>query len=105
MQDQKEMMLDDWTLLPYDDLFHFTQIQPRPYERDDNVWVSVTVEMDLNLMTYERQLYTMFDLLSDFGGLQGIGVSIFAWFAGAWNFNNFDNMLVSNLFKIKRQGK
>ena len=47
----------------------------------------------------------MFDLLSDFGGLQGIGFTIFAWFAGTWNFNNFDNMLVSNLFKIKRHGK
>ena len=99
------MMLDDWTLLPYDDLFHLTQIQPRSYERDDNVWIAVTVEMDLNLMTYERQLYTMFDLLSDYGGLHGISFSIFAWFAGAMNFNNFDNMLVSNLFKIKQHSK
>ena len=40
-----------------------------PYELSDNVWVSVTVEMNLNRMEYSRSRYTAFDFLSDVGGL------------------------------------
>ena len=69
-------MLDDWTLEPYEDLFKISKKALLPYEKPDNVWLSVTVEVDLNLMTYERTLYTLFDLLSDVGGLSGILVTI-----------------------------
>ena len=43
-----------------------------PYEESDDTWIMVTVEMDPNLMMYERSVYTFFDLLSDIGGLNGI---------------------------------
>ena len=43
----------------------------------------------------------MFDLLSDVGGLFGILVTIFSVVITAWNYNSFDNMMVSNLFNIK----
>lgn len=29
-----------------------------PYEYVDNVWLSITVEMDFDVMTYEREVYT-----------------------------------------------
>ena len=46
-------------------------------------------------------MYTLFDTLSDVGGLSGILMTIFALFMTAWNFNQFDNMMAKYLFKIK----
>ena len=72
-----------------------------PYEIDDKVWVSVTIEMDLNRMDYSRSRYTAFDLLSDVGGLSVMFAQIFALFLSAWNFNVVENYMVSRLFRIK----
>ena len=74
-----------------------------PYERTDNVWVSVTVEMNLNRMEYSRSRYTFFDLLSDIGGLKGMFAEIFLAFVVAWNFNAIDNFMVSKLYKVKSE--
>ena len=74
-----------------------------PYEKPDNVWISVTIEMDLSLIAYERTLYTFFELLSDVGGLSGILVTIFTVVVSIWNFHSFENIMVSNLFKIKKR--
>ena len=81
------IQLDDWTGQNHEDLFHLTPLNLLPYEHDDNVWTSVTIEMDLNRVDYDRSRYTFFDLLSDVGGLSGMFVSIFSVFMGAWNFN------------------
>ena len=94
-------MLDDLTLHPYDDLFKMNKAELRSYERKDRTWTSVTLEMDLSLKTFERSVYTLFDLLSDIGGLSGILFSFFLLMNNAWNFNKFDNMLVSRLFKLR----
>ena len=74
-----------------------------PYERTDNVWVSVTVEMNLNRMEYSRSRYTFFDLLSDIGGLKGMFAEIFLAFVVAWNFNAIDNFMVTKLYKVKSE--
>ena len=66
-----------------------------PYEHSDNVWVSVTVEMCLDIIRYDRKLYTSFDALSDIGGLSGIIFSLFLVFLKLWNYNAFDNYMVS----------
>ena len=58
--------------------------------------------MDLNMMNYERQVLTIFDMLSDIGGLTGIIATVFGILNAAWNFNAFDNFMVSRLFKIKK---
>ena len=94
-------MLDDFTLYAHDDLFKLNKAEIMPYEKQDNNWMSITIEMDTGLMTYERTVYTLFDLLSDIGGLSGILFSIFLIIVGSWNHNKFDNMLVSRLFKIR----
>ena len=80
-------MLDDWTLGAYEDLFTLRKVETRPYEKSDTTWIAITVEMDLSLTNYERTLYTLFDLLSDIGGLSGILFSLFALFVRSWNFN------------------
>ena len=74
-----------------------------PYEKPDNVWISVTIEMDLSLIAYERTLYTFFELLSDVGGLSGILVTIFTVIVSIWNFNSFENIMVSSLFKVRKR--
>ena len=70
-----------------------------PYEWDDNIWVSIAIEMDLDLLEYTRSRYTAFDLLSDVGGISGMFASIFAVFMAAWNYNALDNLMVTRLFK------
>ena len=95
------MSLDDMTKHEYLDVFKLTRKELLPYEKRDNTWISVTVEMNLNLMTYERSLYTLFDLLSDVGGLSGILFTMFGAVITLWNFNSLNNLLVSDLFNFK----
>ena len=85
-----------------DGLFKFEQMGAWPYEKDDNVWVSVNIERDLNMNAFERTVYTSFDFLSDVGGLAGILISGLWVFVNAWNYNSFDNYMVTNLFKMKK---
>ena len=72
-----------------------------PYEKPDNTWISITIEMDLDKVMFSRWRYTAFDLLSDVGGLSGMFASIFAVFMAAWNFNALDNYMVARLFKVR----
>ena len=58
--------------------------------------------MDMNIMHYERKLYTLFDMLSDIGGLAGILSLFFGVISAAWNYQVLDNFMVSRLFKIRK---
>ena len=58
--------------------------------------------MDLSKLVYQRTVYTGFDLLSDIGGLGGMLMLIFAILVGIWQFQSFDNYMVSRLFKIRK---
>ena len=71
----------------YEDLFTLEKVETRPYEKSDPTWIAITIEMDLSMTNYERTLYTLFDLLSDVGGLSGILVTLFSLFVRSWNFN------------------
>ena len=51
------------------DLFKLTEQKVLPYEKRDETMVMVSIEMDLNRVDYSRSRYTIFDLLSDVGGL------------------------------------
>ena len=95
-------MLDTITLIEKQDLFRLERQDLLPYEKFDNTWISVTIEMDLNATQYERKVYTVFDMLSDVGGLSGICITVFGIVSSIWNFNAFDNYMVSRLFKIKK---
>ena len=41
----------------------------KSYEKDYDVQVDVTVEMDLNLIKTARDIYTSLDWVSDIGGI------------------------------------
>ena len=58
--------------------------------------------MSLTVNQVERNVYTMFDMLSDIGGLSGILVSTFAILASIWNYLAYDNYLVSRLFTVRK---
>ena len=55
--------------------------------------------MSLDQILIERTGYTVLDILSDVGGLQGIFVSVIMLFLSVLNHNDLDNYLVSKLFK------
>ena len=101
LKDNLSIDLNYLTKIDVQGLFKLEPMQGRSYEKDDNVWVSVTIERSLTMVAFERTVYTTFDFLSDVGGLAGILVAGLMLFVKAWNHNSFDNFMVSNLFKMK----
>ena len=101
LQDYNTVELDSLTVSNKVDLFKLSEQKVLPYETNDNTWVSVTVEMNLDRMEYSRSRYTALDVLSDIGGLQGMIAQLFAIFLAAWNFNAVDNFMVTKLFRVK----
>ena len=83
------------------DLFKIKEMPRLPQEKDENVQILITIEREFDVQSIERMAYTTFDMLSDVGGLLGIMVIISRGAIAIWNFNSFDNFLVSRLFKIK----
>ena len=57
--------------------------------------------MDLNQKVISRSGYTVLDLISDIGGMQGVLISFFAIIVGVWNHNMIDNHLVSRLYMLE----
>ena len=95
-------MLNDLTLFEQKNLFTLNREAVWSYEKVDNVWISVTIEVDLSLTVIERKIYTLFDLLSEIGGLSQILFLIVTAIVSIWNYNSFDNMMVTNLFKVQK---
>ena len=95
-------MLGDLTEESRDDLFEVRRLTSLPYEFVDNVWLSITIEMDFDVITYEREVYTSLELLSDIGGLSGMLMTVFGFVIMTWNYQVLDNYLVSKLFKIRK---
>ena len=57
--------------------------------------------MDLNQIVIQRQGFTIFDLLSDIGGIQSLLISGLAYIMSISNYNMFDNFMVSRLYKLE----
>ena len=57
--------------------------------------------MSFDIIEISRNSYKIVDLLSDIGGMNGILLSGALLFLSIWNFNNFDNTIVSRLYKIE----
>ena len=74
----------------------------KSYEKADrSVQMDITIERNLDLTTVDRDGYTVLDLISDIGGIQGILFSAVAVIMSFWNYNFLDNFLVSKLYRIK----
>ena len=66
--------------------------------------MDITFELDLDRKFIKRMCYSFLDLLGDLGGVIGILMVIFSSVVSCFNYNNFDNFMVSRLFKIKKKG-
>ena len=56
--------------------------------------------MNMNLELIQRNGYTVLDLLSDIGGILEIMTIVISYFLAFWNYNYFENFLVTRLFKL-----
>ena len=59
--------------------------------------------MNFSEKLISRAGYTFLDYLSDIGGMQGLLISGVSYFVSFWNYNYFDNYMVTRLFKIKKK--
>ena len=98
LQDEITFELGDVTLNEQEGLFSLQPLSLYPYEKKDNVWVSITLERNLNMKELQRTLYNGFDFVSDVGGLSGFLLGFFGIIVGIWNYNSFDNTMASQLF-------
>ena len=72
---------------------------PFPLEKD--LVQGLYIQMDLDMTVIERSSYTVLDVLSDVGGLQGILISASSLVLGILNYHYLEGFLVSKLFKSK----
>ena len=61
--------LDQLTEIKDSSLFKLELMQVRSQEKNYDVQMEVTIEMNLNLTMIVRQGYTILDVLSDVGGI------------------------------------
>lgn len=103
LQDNVSIELGSVTLAEHSNLFKLEPLSLFPYEKKDSVWVSVTIERNLGISVLSRTIYTGFDFVSDVGGLSGFLLGFLAMIVGAWNYNSFDNRMISQLYRIQHK--
>ena len=62
----------------------------------------ITFEVNPDVTIISREPYNILDFLSDIGGLQGLIFSTLAFIISYFNYNYFDNFMVSKLFRVER---
>ena len=93
---------DDITVFEKDNLFHLEPIPARQYHAEEFQMMQISLEMNLDQLSIERQIYSSLELISDIGGIQAILLSLFGSILSVFNYNNFDTFLASRLFKLKK---
>ena len=78
-------------------------MQPiKTYEKDYYTYMDFTIEMNLDQKVIARTGYTYLDFFSDIGGLQAMMISMIMYFMALWNYNYFDNHMVTRLYKLEK---
>ena len=67
--------MEDLTNHDDDTLFHLTELPALSVESDDSILQEFKFEMNRDLIVIEKHKYTVFDVLSDIGGIQAILMS------------------------------
>ena len=70
---------DDMTQLEKDNLFELELIPARQYNALKNQVMQISFEMNLSLVSIDRQIYSSLELVSDIGGIQAILLSLFGF--------------------------
>ena len=74
----------------------------RPYEFPNDVHISITLEVELDLQVIERQVYNILDWIGDIGGL-GEGCFFISFtILGVIHFGALDNMIINELFRVDK---
>ena len=94
--------LDEITKIYDDSIFELKALPKRAYEKDTVVLMDITIELDLDRKLIKRMCYSLLELMSDVGGMIGILMVFLSSIVSCFNYNNFDNYMVSRLFKIKK---
>ena len=92
--------MDDITELDDTSVFKIEPLPKRSYEKDYIAQVDITIEVNRNQLVIARDGYTFLDFLSDIGGMQGMLLSGANFVLVFWNYNFFDNFMVTRLYKI-----
>ena len=92
--------LDEITVLKHANVFSLKPTNVAPFYLEKDLIQGMWIQMNLDLTVIHREGYTVLDILSDVGGLQGILVSAFSLLLGIWNHNYLDNFIASKLFKF-----
>ena len=71
----------------------------RPYEYTDYIHTVVSFEFDLDHWRIDRETYNLLDWLGDLGGLREALIIILGAMYSFFNFRNFQDYLVSKLFR------
>lgn len=75
-------------------VFKFIEANKRPYEFENDVHISITFEVDLDLTVIDRQVYNLLDWIGDVGGL-GEGCFFISFtLLGVIHFGGVDNMII-----------
>ena len=93
---------DSLTETQDDSIFKLNKLSDRSYELDYDAQFDLTIEMNLDTIEYKRKRYSLLDFVSDIGGIQSLLLSASAFLVGVWNYNMFDNYMVSRLYKLER---
>ena len=78
-----------------DTIFKVDELAARSYEKDYVAQLDITFEVNVNQLVIARDGYTFLDFLSDIGGMQAMLFSGFGYLVAFWNYNHFDNFMVS----------
>ena len=91
--------LDELTELQDSSVFRLQEGSTQPIHDHRKILFGILIQMNMDQTLIERNGYTILDLLSDVGGLQGILTSGIYIILGILNHNHLSNYLVSRLFK------
>ena len=61
--------MDDLTLIKNFTIFDLEPLPVRPYEKDYDTIMEISIERDLDLHVISREGYTLLDFFADLGGM------------------------------------
>ena len=92
--------LDDLTELKDQTVFRLKQLPTKSFEKNYDVQMDITIEMNLNQLVVARDGYTALDLLSDIGGMESMLITGFLYLLSIWNYHYLENYLVARLYRV-----
>ena len=93
--------LDEITELQDSSVFQVEQTRLVPFVNEADLIQGFQIEMNQDLTIIERTGYTILDIFSDVGGLQGILVSAITMLLNLWNYNHLNAYILAKLFTVR----